>query len=83
MEANCDICGKVAVSNCSKCGKPLCQKHINHGVSLRTNAPTIDCPRCKTKMGKKIHTTSIIMIIMFIIIVVFIIFYFNSIFGFF
>jgi len=83
MEANCDICGKAAVANCSKCGKPLCQIHIKHGVSFRTNAPTIDCPSCVTKMGKKLHVTSIIMTIVFIIIAIFIILYFNSIFGFF
>ncbi len=52
MESKCDICGKPSVANCSKCGIPLCSEHIEHGVSLRTNAPTIDCPNCRVSMSR-------------------------------
>jgi len=83
MESNCDICGKPSVANCSKCGIPLCTEHIEHGVSLRTNAPTIDCPNCKMSMSRKVKKRSYILIIFFVIIAILIILYFNSIFGFF
>ena len=38
----CAECTKVAVSNCAICGKPLCQDHIKHGLSKRTNAPAVN-----------------------------------------
>jgi hypothetical protein len=39
----CAECEKEAVSNCAICGKPLCQDHIIHGLSKRTNAPAVNC----------------------------------------
>ena len=83
MESICEICGKPAVANCSKCGIPLCSEHIEHGISLRTNAPTIDCPSCQVKMIKKVKKKSYVLAIFFVAIAVIIILYFNSIFGFF
>ena len=65
MESKCDICGKPSTANCSKCGIPLCNDHIEHGVSLRTNAPTIDCPNCKLKMNIKVKKRSYVLIIFF------------------
>ena len=83
MESKCDICGKQSIANCSKCGIPLCGEHIRHGVSLRTNAPTIDCPNCQVRMKRKVKKRSYALIIFFAIISVVIILYFNTIFGFF
>jgi len=83
MESKCDICGKPSIANCSKCGVPLCSEHIEHGVSLRTNAPTIDCPNCRVRMNRKVKKKSYALTIVFIILVVVIILFFNSIFGFF
>lgn len=83
MESKCDICGKPAVANCSKCGIPLCSEHIEHGISLRTNAPTIDCPSCQVKMSRKVKNKSYVLAIVFIATTVIVILYFNSIFGFF
>ena len=83
MESKCDICGKPAAANCSKCGIPLCNEHIEHGISLRTNAPTIDCPSCQVKMIRKVKKKSYVLAIVFVAITVIVILYFNSIFGFF
>ena len=83
MESKCDICGKPAVTTCSKCGIPLCSEHIEHGISLRTNAPTIDCPSCQVKMSRKVKKKSYVLAIVFVAIAVIVILYFNSIFGFF
>ena len=83
MESKCNMCGKPAVANCSKCGIPLCSDHIEHGISLRTNAPTIDCPNCKVKMSRKVKKKSYVLAIVFMVFTVIIILYFNSIFGFF
>ena len=83
MESKCDICGKPAAANCSKCGIPLCNEHIEHGISLRTNAPTIDCPSCQVKMSRKVKKKSYVLVVGFVVITIIIILYFNSIFGFF
>ena len=83
MESKCDICGKPSVANCSKCGIPLCNEHIEHGVSLRTNAPTIDCPNCRVSMSRKVKKKSYVLAIVFVVIAIIVILYFNSIFGFF
>ena len=83
MESKCDICGKPVAANCSKCGIPLCNEHIEHGISLRTNAPTIDCPSCQVKMSRKVKKKSYVLVVGFVVITIIIILYFNSIFGFF
>ena len=83
MESKCDICGKLSVANCSKCGIPLCNDHIEHGISIRTNAPTIDCPNCRVKMNRKVKKKSYILAIVFVVVAIIVILYFNSIFGFF
>ncbi len=83
MESKCDMCGKPAVANCSKCGIPLCNEHIEHGISLRTNAPTIDCPNCQVKMSRKVKKRSYVLAMVFVAMAVIVILYFNSIFGFF
>ncbi|MHA1931181.1 MAG: hypothetical protein ACW96X_01500 [Promethearchaeota archaeon] len=57
----CAECGKKAVSNCAICGKPLCQDHILHGLSKRTNAPAVNCANCQKKFPKKVRKNSLIM----------------------
>ncbi len=83
MESKCSICRKPSVANCSKCGIPLCNEHIEHGISLRTNAPTIDCPNCQVKMSRKVKKRSYVLAMFFVAMAVIVILYFNSIFGFF
>ena len=58
----CAECGKEAVANCAVCGKPLCDDHITHGISMRTNAPAVNCANCQKKFPRKIRKKSIIMV---------------------
>ncbi len=63
----CAECEKEAVSNCAICGKLLCQDHIKHGLSKRTNAPAVNCANCQKKFPKKVRKKSIIMATVLII----------------
>ena len=63
----CAECEKEAVSNCAICGKPLCQDHIKHGLSKRTNAPAVNCANCQKNFPRKVRKNSLIMIPILII----------------
>jgi hypothetical protein len=75
----CAECDNVAVSNCAICGKPLCQDHIVHGLSKRTNAPAVNCANCQKKFPRKVRKYSIIMAIVFIIAAILLIIYLSTI----
>ena len=72
----CAECGKEAISNCAICRKPLCQDHIVHGFSKRTNAPAVNCANCQKNFPRKARKNSIIMasllIVSAIILIIFI-----------
>ncbi|MFW9823903.1 MAG: hypothetical protein ACFFE4_13245 [Candidatus Thorarchaeota archaeon] len=57
----CAECSKPAVSNCAICGKPLCQDHIMHGYSKRTNSPAANCANCLRKFPRKARKYGLIM----------------------
>ena len=57
----CAECEKEAVSKCAICGKPLCNDHINHGMSMRTNAPAVNCANCQKNFPRKIKKNILIM----------------------
>lgn len=63
----CAEYGKEAVSNCAICGKPLCEDHIKHGLSKRTNSPAVNCANYQKKFPRKIRKNTLIMIPIFII----------------
>ena len=75
----CAECVKEAVAKCAICGKSLCNDHITHGMSMRTNAPAVNCANCQKKFPRKIRKLSIIMIIGLIIGAVALIYFLNSI----
>jgi len=78
----CEICGKMAVDQCAICGKSLCNEHIKHGLSLRTNNPAVNCPSCKKTVPKMLRNVIIIMSIGLVAFAVILIVYYNSIFSF-
>ena len=49
----CAECEEEAVSKCAICGKPLCNDHITHGMSMRTNAPAVNCAKCQKIFQEK------------------------------
>ncbi len=75
----CTECGKEAVSKCAICGKPLCNDHIKHGMSMRTNAPAANCPDCQKNFPRKVSKNIIIMIPILIIGAIILVFILNSI----
>ena len=75
----CAECEKEAVSKCAICGKPLCNDHIKHGMSMRTNAPAANCPDCQKKFPRKVSKNIIIMIPVLIIGAIILIFILNTI----
>lgn len=75
----CTVCGKEAVSKCAICGKPLCNDHIKHGMSMRTNAPAANCPDCQKRFPIKVSKNIIIMIPILIIGAIILIFILNTI----
>ncbi len=75
----CAECEKEAVSNCAICGKPLCQDHIKHGLSKRTNAPAANCLNCQKKFPRKVRKNSIIMASVLIVASIILIIYLRTI----
>jgi len=75
----CAECGKEAVAKCAICGKPLCNDHITHGMSMRTNSPAVNCSNCQKKFPRKIRKISIIMIIGLIVGAIILIYFLNLI----
>ena len=75
----CTECGKEAISNCAICGKPLCQDHIKHGLSKRTNAPAVNCANCQKKFPKKVRKNSLIMAVVLIVAAIILIIYLSKI----
>ena len=75
----CAECEKVAVSNCAICGKSLCQEHIVHGLSKRTNAPAVNCSNCQKKFPKKVRKYSLIMAAVLIVASIILIIYLSTI----
>lgn len=75
----CAECEKSAVSNCAICGKPLCQDHIKHGLSKRTNAPAVNCSNCQKKFPKKMRKYSLIMAVVLIVVSIILIYYLSTI----
>lgn len=75
----CAECTKVAVSNCAICSKPLCQDHIKHGMSKRTNAPAVNCATCQKNFPRKVRKNSIIMASVLIIASIILIIYLSTI----
>ncbi|MHA2127814.1 MAG: hypothetical protein ACW99E_21135 [Promethearchaeota archaeon] len=75
----CAECENEAVSNCAICGKPLCQDHIVHGFSKRTNAPAVNCANCQKNYPKKVKKNSIIMATVLIIASIILIIYISTI----
>jgi hypothetical protein len=75
----CAECEKEAITNCAICGKPLCQDHIKHGLSKRTNAPAVNCANCQKKFPKKVRKNSLIMIPILIIAAIILIIYLSTI----
>ncbi|MHA2391877.1 MAG: hypothetical protein ACXAEX_07895 [Promethearchaeota archaeon] len=57
----CAECSEQAISHCVICGKPLCQDHIKHGYSKRTNAPAVNCANCQKKFPRKARKFGIVM----------------------
>ncbi|TKJ19190.1 MAG: hypothetical protein CEE43_16100 [Promethearchaeota archaeon Loki_b32] len=57
----CAECEKEAVSKCAICGKPLCNDHITHGMSMRTNAPAANCANCQKNFPRKMKKNILIM----------------------
>lgn len=83
-EEICAECGKIAVNNCAICGKPLCQDHILHGYSERTNAPAVNCANCQKNFPRKMRKNILIMIPILIIGAIILIIYLSTVipFGF-
>ncbi len=75
----CAECEQNAVSNCAICGKPLCQDHITHGYSKRTNAPAANCANCQQKFPRKVRKYSLIMIPILIVASILLIIYLSMI----
>jgi hypothetical protein len=75
----CTECDKEAVSNCVICGKPLCQDHIIHGFSKRTNAPAVNCGNCQKKYPRKVRKNSVIMAAVLIVASIILIIYLSTI----
>jgi hypothetical protein len=75
----CSECANKAISNCAICGKPLCQDHILHGFSKRTNTPAPNCANCQQNFPRKVRKYSFIMILMIIILSVLLIIYLSTI----
>ncbi len=75
----CAECEKEAVSNCAICGKPLCQDHIKHGLSKRTNNPAVNCANCQKKFPRKVRKNSIIMAAALIVASIILIVYLSTI----
>ena len=75
----CIECGNEATAKCAICGKPLCNDHITHGITLRTNAPAVNCPNCQKKFPRKVRKISIMMILGLIIGAIILIFSLNLI----
>ena len=75
----CAECEKEAISNCAICGKPLCQDHIKHGFSKRTNAPAVNCANCQIKFPRKVRKNTLIMIPILIIAAIILIIYLSTI----
>jgi len=75
----CADCTKEAISNCAICGKPLCQDHITHGVSKRTNAPAVNCANCQKNFPKKVRKNAIIMAAVLIVASIILIIYLTTI----
>ncbi|MHA1914330.1 MAG: hypothetical protein ACW986_12795 [Promethearchaeota archaeon] len=80
----CAYCSNQAVSSCAICGKPLCQDHIIHGFSKRTNAPAANCADCQKKFPRKMKSFSLVMAVVLIVVSVLLIIYLSTIipFGF-
>ncbi len=80
----CTECGKEAVFNCAICRKPLCQDHIKHGYSKRTNAPAVNCSNCQKRFPRKVRKNILIMTPILIIGAIILIIYLSTIipFGF-
>ena len=78
-KVTCAECGKEAFSNCALCGKPLCQDHVKHGFSMRTNAPAPNCANCQMKFPRKARKYSFIMIPILIIGAIALIIYISTI----
>ncbi len=74
----CAECEKEAVSNCVICGKPLCQDHIKHRLSKRTNAPAVNCANCQKKFPRKVRKKSIIMAAVLIVASIILIIYLST-----
>ncbi len=75
----CAECEKDAVSNCAICGKLLCQDHITHGLSKRTNAPAANCANCQKKFPGKVRKNSLIMAAVLIVASIILIIYLSTI----
>ncbi len=80
----CSECSNQAVSHCAICGKPLCQDHIMHGSSKRTNAPAVNCSNCQKNFPRKMKKFSIIMAGVLIVASIFLVIFLSTIipFGF-
>jgi uncharacterized membrane protein YvbJ len=75
----CTECEREAVFYCAMCGKPLCQDHVKHGLSKRTNAPAANCANCQQKFSKKVRKYSLIMIPILIVASILLIIYLSTI----
>lgn len=75
----CAECTREAVSNCAICGKPLCQDHITHGFSRRTNTPAANCANCQKNFPRKVRKNAIIMAAVLIVASIILIVYLSTI----